>query len=222
MAEINSLFLIAIYLGILIIISEGLNRFKKVDSEFTRKIFHIGSGNFILLAWWLNISSLVIIEASLVAGLIAIISLFVPILPSINSVSRKSFGTLFYAISIGILTALFWHLGLPEYVAMGILVMSWGDGLAAIIGKNWGKNPYEFWGIKKSLEGSFTMGLVSFIVICLILCLTSGNIWQNWLISIIVAIFATILEVFSKLGIDNLTVPLGSAILCFYLHQIFI
>jgi phytol kinase len=217
-----SFFLIAIYLGILILISESLNRFKKTDSEVTRKIFHIGSGNYILLAWWLNLPFFIIIEASIVASFISIISLYLPILPSINSIHRKSYGTLFYAISIGILTALFWNLGLQEYTVIGILVMSWGDGLAGVIGKSFGKNSYEILGIKKSWEGSFTMGLVSFIVINIMLCLSSGNSWENWLISIVVAIFATILEVFSFLGIDNLTVPLGSAILCFYLHQILV
>lgn len=220
MTEIYPLSLILIYLGILIIISESLNRFFKTNSELTRKIFHIGSGNVILIAWWLNISGSIIIQASLLASLISIISYFLPILPSINSVGRKSFGTLFYAISIGILTALFWHLGLREYAVIGILVMSWGDGLAAVIGKKWGQHSYELFGIKKSYEGSLTMTLVSFIVIILILSLSIGNSWQNWLIAIIVAIFATILEAFSQFGIDNLTVPLGSAILCFYLHQI--
>lgn len=222
MKEIYPLSLIMIYLGILIIISESLNRFRKTDSELTRKVFHIGSGNFILIAWWLNIPGLIIIEASLVASLISISSYFLPILPSINSVGRKSLGTLFYAISIGILTALFWDLGLREYAAIGILVMSWGDGLAAVIGKKWGRHPYELFDNKKSWEGSLTMTLASFIVVSLILCLTIGNTWQNWLISLIVAIFATILEAFSKLGIDNLTVPLGSAFLCFYLHQILV
>lgn len=220
MTEIYPLSLILIYLGILIIISESLNRFFKTNSELTRKIFHIGSGNVILIAWWLNISGSIIIQASLLASLISIISYFLPILPSINSVGRKSFGTLFYAISIGILTALFWHFGLREYAVIGILVMSWGDGLAAVIGKKWGQHSYELFGIKKSYEGSLTMTLVSFIVIILILSLSIGNSWQNWLIAIIVAIFATILEAFSQFGIDNLTVPLGSAILCFYLHQI--
>jgi phytol kinase len=38
-------------------------------------------------------------------------------------------------------------------------------------------------------------------------------------IALIVAILATFLETFSKFGIDNLTVPLGSAILAFSLSQ---
>jgi len=37
----------------------------------------------------------------------------------------------------------------------------------------------------------------------------------------IVAVIATALEAFSLLGIDNLTVPLGSAALAFFLNQWF-
>jgi phytol kinase len=56
----------------------------------------------------------------------------------------------------------------------------------------------------------------------LILLPTQGNYWQIWLISIIVAIIATFLEAFSFLGIDNLTVPIGSAALAYGLMQILV
>ncbi len=219
--QIFPLSLVVIYLGIIVLLAEGLNRLIKADSELTRKIVHIGSGNVILLAWWLDIPSSLIIQASVVASVIAIASYFVPILPSINSVRRQSWGTLFYALSIGILTAWFWDSSQPQYAAIGILIMSWGDGMAGLIGENWGKHPYNLFGSQKSWEGSLTMAIVSLMVTSLILLLSGGNIWQNWVISVIVAIWATILETFSQLGIDNLTVPVGSAALCFYLQQIF-
>jgi phytol kinase len=53
----------------------------------------------------------------------------------------------------------------------------------------------------------------------LILFGVQGNIWQTWLIPVAIALVATGLEAFSKLGIDNLTVPLGSAAIAFYLSQ---
>ena len=219
--QISPLSLVIGYLGLITLLAEGLHRFIKAEEELTRKIVHIGSGNVILLAWWLNIPASLIIQASVVASIIAIVSYFLPILPSINSVGRQSGGTLFYAISIGLLTAWFWELNQPQYAVIGILVMSWGDGMAGLVGENWGKHPYQLFGSQKSWEGSLTMAVISFIVTSLILLLSYGNIWQSWMISLVVAIFATMLETFSKLGIDNLTVPLGSAALCFYLQQIF-
>ena len=209
------LVLVFIYLGVLVTIAEVLSRFISDDPELTRKVVHIGSGNVILLAWWLNISARVIISAAVIAAAIALTSYFMPILPSINSVGRRSLGTLFYAVSIGILTACFWQYR-PEYTAIGILVMAWGDGMAAIIGQRFGKHTYRVLEISKSWEGSLAMAGSSYIVISSILCLVGGNSWQTWLTALIVALVATVLEAFSKWGIDNLTVPLASAILCFY------
>lgn len=215
------LIIIFLYLGILVTVAEGLNRFINDDPEITRKVVHIGSGNVILLAWWLNLSRWVIIWAAIIAAIIAIISYVMPILPSINSVGRKSLGTLFYALSIGILAAIFWQ-NYPEYTAIGILVMAWGDGMAAIIGQRYGKHTYQLLGITKSWEGSLTMVGFSYLVTSIILLFVQGNCWQTWLISLLVAIGAASLETVSKWGIDNFTVPLTSAMLCFWCSHILV
>ncbi len=209
------LVIIFLYLIVLVAIAETLNRFITDDPELTRKVVHIGSGNVILLAWWLNISRWVIIVAAVIASAIAITSYVFPILPSINSIGRKSLGTLFYALSIGILAGIFWD-SQPQYTAIGILVMAWGDGMAAIIGQRWGKHQYQVFAIIKSWEGSLAMATTTYIVTSLILLFSLGNHWQTWLISAIAAVAATSLEAFSKWGIDNLTVPLGTAIVCYY------
>lgn len=202
------------YLATLVIVADVLSRLIVDDPELTRKVVHIGSGNVILLAWWLNISAGVIVSAAIIAAAIAILSYLIPILPSIESVGRKSFGTLFYAISMGVLTACFWK-NTPQYAVIGILIMAWGDGMAAIIGQRFGKHLYQIRGITKSWEGSLAMATAAFIVTQLVLWSVLGNSWQIWVISLIVAIIATVLEAFSILGIDNLTVPLGSGFIVF-------
>jgi len=213
--------LVAGWLGLILVVAEGLNRIFSVNTEVSRKIVHIGTGNVILLAWWLNIPAWVGITASVISGIIAIISYQTPILPSINSVGRKSLGTFFYAISIGILIGWFWTIQQPQYAVLGILVMTWGDGLAAVIGQQWGQHKYRVFGSQKSWEGSLTMLFVSFIISSAILLAVQGNYELIWIFSIAVAIVATGLETFSKYGIDNLTVPLSSASLAFFLNQIF-
>jgi phytol kinase len=202
------------YLGILVLVAEVLNRFITDDPELTRKIVHIGSGNVILLAWWFDISRAVIVSAAIIAGAIAIFSYFLPILPSIESVGRKSFGTLFYAISMGILAAYFW-LNTPQYAVIGILVMAWGDGMAAIIGQRWGRHKYHIGEVTKSWEGSCAMAGAALFITVTILWAVEGNCWQTWTIAVVVALVATVAEAFSKLGVDNLTVPLTSGFLCF-------
>ncbi|HSF75124.1 MAG TPA: phosphatidate cytidylyltransferase, partial [Microcoleus sp.] len=48
------------------------------------------------------------------------------------------------------------------------------------------------------------------------------NIWQTWAVSAVVALVAATLESVSKLGIDNLTVPIGSGAIAFFLNQFWI
>jgi phytol kinase len=210
----------AIWVLFILLIAWVVNRFANGEAEIVRKIVHIGTGNVILLAWWLNIPASVGIIASILASVITLLSYRFPILPGINSVGRQSLGTFFYSLSFGILIAWFWYLQQPQYAALGILVMTWGDGLAALIGQRFGKHKYKVSGVQKSWEGSLTMMFVSYLITNLILIGTQGNSWQAWLISLFVAVVATALEAFSFLGIDNLTVPLGSAALAFFLTQL--
>ena len=209
----------AVWVGGIVLTAELLHRYTSTDPEKIRKVVHIGTGQVILLAWWLQIPAWVGITASILASAVTLLSYKFPILPGINSVGRKSLGTFFYALSIGILVAWFWPLQQPHFAALGILVMTWGDGLAALIGQKFGKHPYKIGGIQKSWEGSLTMALVSFTVSSLILLSVQGNIWQTWVVAIAIGIVATALEAFSKLGVDNLTVPVGSAALAFFLMQ---
>jgi phytol kinase len=212
--------IVAVWVSLILLVSWGVSRFVADDSEIVRKIVHIGTGNVILLAWWLDTPMSVGVAASILASLITLLSYRFPILPGINSVGRQSLGTFFYAVSFGILIAWFWHLQQPQYAAIGIMVMTWGDGLAALIGQRFGKHKYKIFGAHKSWEGSLTMTLASYIVCSLILLGVEGNIWQIWVVSLLVAIAATGLEAVSVLGVDNLTVPLGSASLAFVLMQL--
>ncbi|MEL6581809.1 MAG: diacylglycerol/polyprenol kinase family protein [Cyanobacteria bacterium J06621_12] len=206
--------LVFAYLTFLVLVAELISRIVQDDPELTRKVVHIGSGNVVLLAWWLDISRSVIVSAAIIAAAIAIISYIIPILPAIESVGRQSFGTLFYAISMGVLSACFWQTT-PQYAVIGILVMAWGDGMAAIIGQRFGTHKYQIGEITKSWEGSGAMAGAAFIVAITTLLAVEGNSWQVWTIAVVVAFVATVCEAFSKLGIDNLTVPLASGFLCF-------
>ncbi|MDZ8186389.1 MAG: SEC59/DGK1/VTE5 family protein [Nostoc sp. ChiSLP02] len=212
----------AIWVLFILLIAWMVKRFAKAEPEIIRKIVHIGTGNVILLAWWLDIPASVGITASILASTVTLLSYRFPILPGINSVGRQSLGTFFYSLSIGILIAWFWYLQKPQYAVLGILVMTWGDGLAALIGQRFGKHKYQVFGTQKSWEGSLTMMFVSYLISNLILVGTQGNSWQAWTISFAVAFIATALEAVSFLGIDNLTVPLGSAAFAFFLSQLFL
>jgi phytol kinase len=211
---------VPVYVGAIVLTAELLHRYTDTNPERVRKVVHIGTGNVILLAWLLQLPAWVGILSGVLAGIITLISYRFPILPGVNSVGRKSLGTFFYAVSIGILTAIFWPLNLPHYGVIGILIMAWGDGLAAIIGQGFGKHPYTIFGNTKSWEGTLTMFGVSYAIVSIVLLSVQGNTWQTWVVGIPVAIVATGVESIAQWGLDNLTVPLTSAGLAFLVDRL--
>ena len=90
--------------------------------------------------------------------------------------------------------------------------------MAAIIGKNFGKHTLEGRMIegKKSVEGTLAMACTSFICTFATLMLTSSLAWYVSLaFSLAIAPVAALTELFTKKGLDTVTVPTVSAlILC--------
>ena len=217
-----SLFWVGLWLSIILGLAEWVSRKNNIDPEIPRKIVHIGTGNVILLAWWLQTPLSLGLVASILFCGVTLLSYRFQILPSVSGVGRKSWGTFFYALSIGILIVLFWGRSLPHLTAIGILVMTWGDGLAAIIGRRFGTHPYQIWGMNKSWEGTFTMFITSFSITSGILIWiyhTSSSVTLIAGMALAISAIATALEAFSKYGLDNLTVPIGTAGLCYSLIQ---
>ncbi len=197
-------------------------RSRQVEGEIVRKVIHIGVGNIILLAWFLQVPRWLGVGFALVFCGIALLSYRIKILQSLNGVGRKSFGTFFYALSIGLLLLLFWQAEQHQqpFAVIGILVMTWGDALAALVGQTWGRHHYQVGQIQKSWEGSLTMWGVSAGVIMAILSGAFGFSPLLVPLSLGVGLIATGLEMVSWAGLDNLTVPLVSALLSYGLFQI--
>jgi len=217
-----SLFLLQVlvvgaWLGCVGGVAWAVRRWGKASSETVRKVVHIGTGHVIILAWLLHVPAWMGITASVLFSILTLVAYRFPVLPVLDSVGRDSLGTFFYALSIGILMVCFWTGGMQHYVVLGVLVMSWGDGLAALVGQRWGRHQYHVVGMKKSWEGSTTMAAAAFIVSVLTLGVVYGFSLPVFVMSIAIAIAATALESFSTLGIDNLTVPLGSAAIAYWL-----
>ncbi len=211
---------IATWLGIMFLLASILS-WQKAEGEIVRKVMHIGTGNILLLAWLLKVPLVICLGFGIAFTAIALISYFLPILPMLHNVGRKTLGIFYYALSITILVAWFWSMGQPQYAVIGVLVMAWGDGLAALVGKRWGKKSYEFMGSKKTLEGSMAMVIASYIVILVVGAIASGISYTTLFLAMPVAIVAAILEAVSPGGTDNLTVPLASAALSYLLNVIY-
>lgn len=210
--------IVPIYVGAIVLAAELCHRWQWLEPEQTRKIVHIGTGNVIAIAWLLKLPAWVGITSAVLAGIITLISYWLPLLPGVNSVGRQSWGTFFYAVSMGLLIGIFWPLEHPEYAVIGILVMAWGDGWAAIIGRAYGQHRYQVMGNGKSWEGTATLAILSYGVVTGVLWMVQGNLPLTWLVGLPVAVVAIGLESIAQWGLDNLTLPLGTALLAFWLN----
>ena len=125
---------------------------------------------------------------------------------------RGSLGTIYFPIAFAGVIYYFWSQ--PVLMVASMMPMTWGDALAAILGRRYGQREYGVLGFTRSMEGSLAMFLFSWLSTFLALLLLSPFSWQMSLFySLAVAIFATLVEALSPWHIDNLTVPLFSAAL---------
>ena len=185
------------------------NIFFPHEKELSRKIVHIGSGPIIPLAWWLNISSLIAIPLACIITIALCLNYRFKLLPSIENVERKSFGTIAYGLSITILIIFFWE-NRPDAVTAGVLMMAFGDGLAGLIGPKIKSPSWLIMGQRKSLIGTLTMGITGIIILAAINQVTGLHLELVDILTI--TSLAVLLEQISPWGIDNITVPIGVAI----------
>ena len=202
--------LILLYIFSIFLISIIYKKFNEENKEALRKIIHIGMGPLIPIAQYLQIDQNSALTFTAIISLVILLNYFYKLFPSIEDVDRKSFGTLFYCISLFILIFLFWEKD-PYALMAGFFIMTFGDGLAGLIGKNLKSKSWIFFKQKKSLFGTATMFLISLLVVCSLGYIQKYNFNINILM---IAFIATTLEQFSVIGIDNFLVPIASAI-CF-------
>ena len=215
-----------VYAFSLLIIVEAIRRWRGYPIDFTRKLIHIGAGMWIWVIlllfdhWYLAIIP--------TATFIVLNALFLRfhIFSAMDPKEGATRGTVYFAFSCTLLLAMFhtgWEAGFPRgvaYIAMaGIMAMTWGDAFSAIIGKRFGKHSYSFAGHhKRTLEGSLAGFVFTFVAVLITLLILSPLSFPLVLIgALIAAIVGTLLEAISPGGTDNLTVPIGVALVLFWL-----
>ena len=199
---------ILLYLFLIFLISIVFKKYNEDNKEIVRKIIHIGIGPLKPIAQFLKINQNSALIFTGIVSLMVFINYTYKLFPTIEDVERKSYGTLFYCISLFILIYLFWDED-PYALITGFFIMTFGDGLAGLIGKSFNSKSWIFFKQKKSLFGTMTMFLTSLIVVCSIGYVQQNSLNLNYFT---IAFFATFLEQFSVLGIDNFIVPISSAL----------
>ena len=199
---------ILLYLFSIFLISIVFKKYNEDSREIVRKIIHIGIGPLIPIAQFLKINQNSALIFTGIVSLMVFINYNYKLFPTIEDVERKSYGTIFYCLSLFILIWLFWDKD-PYALIAGFFIMTFGDGLAGLLGKNFNSKNWIIFKQKKSLIGTTTMFFTSLIIVCSIGYAQQNNFNLNYFG---IAFLATILEQFSFLGIDNFIVPISSAL----------
>ena len=212
------------WLGILIsyiyiaLVIAGAKIFEKKGKESSRKFIHIMLGNwwFIAMFFFTNVWFAIFVPATFV--IINYLSYKKNIIKVMERDTQDGLGTVYYAVTLLILTIV--SFGIFKNPILGLvpnLIMAYGDGLAAIIGKTTKSKKYKLGDSKKSFAGSLTMFIISTLLIgAYLMYMNSEIFWKSahWpLVSIMIAFLITAIEAISSKGTDNITVPLSALIL---------
>ena len=199
-----------------------------ISSPISRKIIHIGTGPIFVLCWLLfNDSEISPYLAAIVPQGItlqfALVGLGVIRDPSaVDAMSRTGdrreilHGPLFYGLVFVILTIVFWRRSPIGIVAL--MTLCGGDGLADVVGKRITSMKLP-WSTRKSLAGSLSMLIGSFLLAVLILWIFVcqgylGAPITDYLYPVaMIAIASTLVESLPFKDVDNITVPIVSVLL---------
>lgn len=208
----------------LLVVASLLRRLFGWLPEFTRKLIHIGAGMWVfgVLAlfddWKIGI---VPFATFILLNYLFYRYRFIDAMDTADS----SPGTVYFALSVTLLFGILWRpngsVDLSPIAVAGVMAMTWGDALAALVGKRIGQHRYKIWGSDRSWEGSAAMFIASAVAMFLVLWLlpssslsplaAPSNIGQALWVALVGATAATLVEAVSPHGTDNLSVPLVAA-----------
>jgi len=210
----NILGIIISYLYIALVII-GAKIFEKRGKEASRKFIHIMLGNWWIIAMYFFTNVWFAIFVPVTFVIINYLSYKKDLIKVMERDEQDGLGTVYYAIALFVLAVI--SFGIFKQPALGLvptLVMAYGDGLAAVIGKTIKSKKYKLSESKKSFAGSLTMFVISTLLIGGYLWFTHTSVfWRtaHWpLVACLMGFAITGLEAVSGKGWDNITVPLAT------------
>jgi phytol kinase len=214
------LFLAYLYIFGIIGTAEFLRRWRGYSSDFTRKFVHIGVG---MLSWMLPFlfdSPWPFVIACLTFMVINLFDWRYGFFSSMTSSDRSNLGTVYFPLAAAIVAIVFWEY--PPLMVAALMPLTWGDGLASVIGRSFGRNTYTVFGQTRSIQGSVTFFIMGGIFTWFALWAQLGSPEISPVSALfpalIILLATTLTEAISIFGVDNLTIT-AVAILILSLWQ---
>lgn len=207
----SMLFVVAVLFASLVII-KIIDKIKPINGELKRKSFHMTNGIIMLTFPYIFHSLISVAILAVLAILVMLVLRFTKLRKSIGSalysVERESWGEIFFIVAVFLI---YWlSKGDPVYYSIPILILTFADSTAALIGKRYSKgNLAEQNEDSKSFEGSFAFFVVAFMATLVpTLLYTNTGREETLYISLIVGFVIALVEMISHTGNDNLLIPL--------------
>jgi len=235
--DIIVFFIAVIYAVVILTIADVGRRKMNLSPDISRKIVHLFAGAAIWTVpfyphpWVASIVALLFVVMLAMANTERFGRFFEAMARPEDLEHGSVRGPFWYAVSILILTVIFTFTGNAGifFVAGGaIQIMMFGDGMSAPIGMKYGANHTRvIFGSKRSLQGSLALFVFGFIGAVLafwwfgifslaIPIFTPGTGYVNLvLLAFIGALTATLVELVSPKGTDNISLPLISCVVMF-------
>ncbi|MHA2309460.1 MAG: diacylglycerol/polyprenol kinase family protein, partial [Candidatus Heimdallarchaeaceae archaeon] len=214
-------------------LAEVLRRKDKVSGSTSRKIVHLSVGNVILVfpfvfssVWFALIGPVFFIPFTYFTCPGSPIKKF-----KLKGVEEgHTYGTVFYAIALTALVALFFYPKLQgepinqyNIILFGsFMPLVWGDGISAVIGSKFGNDkPYTIFGGTKTLLGSWAAAFATFFAVTISCLILSQTIVVSIYIGLFTGFITAIIEAITPKGFDNLAVPAVNALALYLLFRYF-
>jgi phytol kinase len=215
---VYALMFLSIFL-LLVVVSHVLYKVFKISSENSRKFLHVSGGVLALFApvfftshWW------VLILCSL-AFLLLLFTYIKKWIPAIHETSRSSIGSVIFPVPLYLcfLIAENRNDELLFYLPISFLTIS--DAIAQWTGEKWGTLSLQLMHKQKTLIGSTGFAISALLIATGWTIVFGLGFEQIILIALTTCSIATVTELISTKGWDNLTVPLITVICLLFLRS---
>ena len=207
-------YLLSLIYGIFCIGASAIAHKLGVKPAYTRKITHILIGfEWVILQSFFGSTIHFVIICLVFTAIVSVIHV-TGLVRSLVSKEENSCGTIYYCIAMTVMSIIVYVF--PQMMipfGVGVFCTSMGDGFAGVFGsiKKYNKVIYG----NKTLLGSLACFVFSFVSVALLFYLHNINTTLAYVA--LISVFAAVLELFAKKGIDNITVTLGTALLSYLL-----
>ena len=191
--------------------AEAMYHLLRIRAELTRKTVHFGTGILTLLFPLLLKNHWLVLFLCASFFLILTMSLRYNYLRSINSVDRRSAGSLLYPLSV-YLCYLIYEIKAYQYYYfyLPMLVLAISDPVAALTGTRWPYGRYKVGNGSKTVSGSVAFFTTASIVVFFLLIFFHNGTVSPYLLllcTVLIGTATTVAEACSRNGFDNLTIP---------------